>query len=125
MTGLSKAVCGELLWVWGPKSVLVQFQMQVSCLFFHPALALIRHLRNTAQMEELIGFALGKYKRPLMLFSLPSVPFGHTSYVMHLFTCCGLFGCLIAFVAKRTFFVLPVPIWIPNDPISTSFLRFD
>lgn len=32
---------------------------------------------------------------------------------------------LIAFVAKKTFFVLPLLIWIPKDPVSTSFLRFD
>lgn len=86
--------------------------MQVSCLSLHPALALIRQLRRTAQLEEIIGPALEKYKRPLMmLFSLPSVPFCHSSYVMHLFTHYGLFGCLIAFVAKKTFCVLPVPIW--------------
>lgn len=109
MTSLSKGVCGELLWVWGAKSVLVQFQMQVSCLFLHPALALIRQLRKTAQMEEVIGFALEKYKRLLMvLLSLHSISFWLSSYVMHLFTCCGLFSCLVAFVAKKECFVLPV-----------------
>lgn len=83
MVELSKRVCGELLWVWRAKSVLVQFQMQVSCLSLHPALALIRQLKKTVEMEEVIGFALEKYRRPLMmLFSLPSVPFCHSGYVM-------------------------------------------
>lgn len=100
--------------------------MQVSCLALNPALAVVRQLRKTVQMEGIIGFSSEKYWRPLRrLFSLPRVPFWHSVYVMHLFTCYGLFGCLIAFVAKKTFFVLPLLIWIPKDPVSTSFLRFD
>lgn len=124
MTDLSKGVCGEILWVWRAKSVLVQFQMQVSCLSLHPALALIRQFRKTAQMKEVIGFALEKYEKPLMmLFSLPStiLPFKLHDALIYLLW----FIWLIAFVAKKTFFVLPVPIWLPKDPITTSFLKFD
>lgn len=47
--------------VWRAKSVLVQFQMQVSCLALNPALAVVRQLRKAVQMEGIIGFSSEKY----------------------------------------------------------------
>lgn len=54
----------ESVWAWRAKSVLVWFQMQVSCLFLYPAPANTRQHKNT---EEIVGLVLERYKKLLMM----------------------------------------------------------